>query len=56
MRIGDLVTSRGFGTRLGSVEKIWDFPVKPKRLMVKVLWGNGETGNYYVGQLEVIEK
>ena len=54
MQVGDLVTSSGFGTRIGLVEKTWKATSIGKRRMVKVLWSNGETGNYYAGQLEVL--
>ena len=51
MQVGDLVTSIGFGSRLGLIEEIWKAETK---CLVRVIWGNGEAGNYYARQLEVI--
>ncbi len=50
-----MVTSSGFGTRLGLVEETWKTNAFGKT-MVRVLWGNGETGNYFAGQLEVLNE
>jgi len=53
MNVGDLVISIGFGSRVGLIEEIWRAETK---CMVRVLWGNGEAGNYYDRQLEVLCK
>ena len=53
MKAGDLVTSIGFGSRVGLIEQVWRAETK---CMVRVLWGDGEAGNYYTRQLEVLCK
>ena len=51
MQVGDLVTSIGFGSRIGLIKQVWRANTK---CLVRVLWGDGETRNYYTTQLEVI--
>jgi len=52
MKVGDLVTSIGFGTRIGFIEEVWT--AGSARWMIRVRWNDGEVGNYYDRQLEVI--
>ena len=52
MKVGDLITSIGFGTRIGFVEEIWT--AGSSCWMVTVVWSDGETANYYSHQLEVL--
>ena len=51
MKVGDLVISIGFGSRVGLIKEIWRDKAK---CLVRVLWGDGEAGNYYDRQLEVL--
>jgi hypothetical protein len=51
MKVGDLVTSIGFGLRVGLIEQVWKAETK---CLVRVIWGCGAAGNYYARQLEVI--
>jgi len=53
MKVGDLVTSIGFGTRIGFVEEVRD-KAGSARWLIRVRWNDGEVGNYYDRQLEVI--